>query len=177
MKVLMDGFVGRPGSVSSTSHGTSLQRGPLRREEIFWAGRACPDTRSARSDCLGYFLRKHRVEWKRCAVDFTGLWFVNSRLAASRRIYLTVILGGSLVSSGQISVGELTSLLMYTLYVGSGLQMLTYARPTVLVDNRPHMNAFQNFLCKLMFLKISTLLTGASPGIYNARNRRWDAHF
>ena len=33
--------------------------------------------------------------------------------------------GGSLVSQGAISVGELTSLLMYTVYVGSGLQMLT----------------------------------------------------
>ena len=34
--------------------------------------------------------------------------------------------GGTLVSRGEISVGALTSLLMYTVYVGSGLQMLTY---------------------------------------------------
>jgi putative ABC transport system ATP-binding protein len=33
--------------------------------------------------------------------------------------------GGTLVSHGDISVGELTSLLLYTVYVGSGLQMLT----------------------------------------------------
>jgi putative ABC transport system ATP-binding protein len=33
--------------------------------------------------------------------------------------------GGSLVTQGQISVGDLTSLLLYTVYVGSGLQMLT----------------------------------------------------
>lgn len=33
--------------------------------------------------------------------------------------------GGSLVSAGDISVGDLTSLLLYTVYVGSGLQMLT----------------------------------------------------
>ncbi|KAF8263750.1 hypothetical protein EI94DRAFT_1874774 [Lactarius quietus] len=33
--------------------------------------------------------------------------------------------GGSLVSRGQISVGELTRLLIYTVYVGSGLQMIT----------------------------------------------------
>jgi len=46
-----------------------------------------------------------------------------------------VLLGGSLVSSGQISVGELTSLLMYTVYVGNGLQMLTYVHFTVLSDN------------------------------------------
>lgn len=30
-----------------------------------------------------------------------------------------------MVSHGQISVGDLTSLLLYTVYVGSGLQMLT----------------------------------------------------
>jgi hypothetical protein len=46
-----------------------------------------------------------------------------------------VLSGGSLVSSGQISVGELTSLLMYTVYVGNGLQMLTYVHFTVLSDN------------------------------------------
>ena len=34
--------------------------------------------------------------------------------------------GGTLVSHGEISVGDLTSLLLYTVYVGSGLQMLTY---------------------------------------------------
>ncbi|KAJ2928652.1 hypothetical protein H1R20_g8473, partial [Candolleomyces eurysporus] len=33
--------------------------------------------------------------------------------------------GGTLVSRGEISVGDLTSLLLYTAYVGSGLQMLT----------------------------------------------------
>ncbi|KII95612.1 hypothetical protein PLICRDRAFT_222870 [Plicaturopsis crispa FD-325 SS-3] len=33
--------------------------------------------------------------------------------------------GGSLVSKGQITVGDLTSLLLYTVYVGNGLQMLT----------------------------------------------------
>ncbi|QRV83758.1 ABC transporter transmembrane region [Ceratobasidium sp. AG-Ba] len=33
--------------------------------------------------------------------------------------------GGSLVSSGQISVGDLTSLLMYTAYVGGSLSMLS----------------------------------------------------
>ena len=35
------------------------------------------------------------------------------------------LLGGTLVSRGEISVGDLTSLLLYTAYVGSGLQMLT----------------------------------------------------
>lgn len=35
-------------------------------------------------------------------------------------------LGGTLVSRGEITMGDLTTLLMYTVYVGSGLQMLTY---------------------------------------------------
>ena len=34
-------------------------------------------------------------------------------------------LGGTLVSQGAITVGDLTSLLLYTAYVGNGLQMLT----------------------------------------------------
>ena len=90
--------------------------------------------------------------------------------------YLTAKLGGSLVSSGQISVGELTSLLMYTLYVGNGLQMLTYAHSTVLIDNRPHVLALQFFLRKFMFFKVSTHLTNASLDIHNARNWCWDSY-
>lgn len=38
----------------------------------------------------------------------------------------SVLTGGTLVTRGEISVGDLTSLLLYTVYVGSGLQMLTY---------------------------------------------------
>lgn len=59
------------------------------------------------------------------------------------------------MSSGQISVGELTSLLMYTLYVGSGLQMLTYVHLTMLFNNRPRDHEFQTLLRKPMFLKVS----------------------
>lgn len=33
--------------------------------------------------------------------------------------------GGTLVSRGSITMGDLTSLLLYTIYVGNGLQMLT----------------------------------------------------
>jgi hypothetical protein len=81
------------------------------------------------------------------------------------------------VSSGQISVGELTSLLMYTLYVGNGLQMLTYVLLTILFNNCPHDHAFQILLRKFIFLKVSGRLTGASPGLYNAWNWRRDAYF
>ena len=41
--------------------------------------------------------------------------------------------GGTLVSHGEISVGDLTSLLLYTVYVGTGLQMLTYVAYTMAV--------------------------------------------
>lgn len=33
--------------------------------------------------------------------------------------------GGTLVSQGDLTVGALSSMLLYTVYVGSGLQMLT----------------------------------------------------
>jgi hypothetical protein len=81
------------------------------------------------------------------------------------------------VSSGQISVGELTSLLMYTLYVGNGLQMLTYVHLTMLFNNCLHDHAFQIFLRKPIFLEVSGRLTGTSPDIYNARNWRRDTYF
>jgi hypothetical protein len=81
------------------------------------------------------------------------------------------------VSGGQISVGELTSLLMYTLYVGNGLQMITYVHLTMLFNNRPQDHAFQILLRKPIFIKVSGRLTGASPDIYNARNWRRDAYF
>lgn len=58
------------------------------------------------------------------------------------------------MSSGQISVGELTSLLMYTLYVGNGLQMLTYVHLTVLFNYRPDDHTFQILLRKLIFVKV-----------------------
>ena len=53
-----------------------------------------------------------------------GEWFLSSGINIAGLFPCT---GGSLVSQGHISVGDLTSLLLYTVYVGSGLQMLTYA--------------------------------------------------
>jgi len=44
---------------------------------------------------------------------------------SSKGLSLTTFEGGSLVSHGYLSIGDLTSLLLYTVYVGSGLQMLT----------------------------------------------------
>ena len=61
-------------------------------------------------------------------------------------------LGGSLVSSGAISVGDLSSLLLYTVYVGSGLQTLTYAtfsRATIIFAHGSNVISLQELLCEL----------------------------
>ena len=47
---------------------------------------------------------------------------MTSEIAAVRNIDCEQ--GGTLVSKGMISVGDLTSLLLYTVYVGGGLQTL-----------------------------------------------------
>ncbi|KAH9985450.1 P-loop containing nucleoside triphosphate hydrolase protein [Russula vinacea] len=60
----------------------------------------------------------------------SGIFYGSTGWSGNLALLTLLGYGGSLVSSGQISVGELTSLLMYTLYVGSGLQMLTYAHST-----------------------------------------------
>lgn len=54
------------------------------------------------------------------------LAMVSSPLSLSPgALTMNTFAGGSLVTQGAISVGDLTSLLLYTVYVGSGLQMLT----------------------------------------------------
>ncbi|KAH9957683.1 P-loop containing nucleoside triphosphate hydrolase protein [Russula dissimulans] len=60
----------------------------------------------------------------------SGIFFGSTGWSGNVALLALLGYGGSLVSHGLISVGELTSLLMYTVYVGSGLQMLTYAHPT-----------------------------------------------
>jgi hypothetical protein len=118
------------------------------------------------------------VERERRPVGLIRIWFVKLLYSLpSKSVCLSNDSGGSLVSHGLISVGELTSLLMYTVYVGSGLQMLTYAHPTVLSDNHPHVLTFQVVLCKPMFDFVSVQLTVLSPDIYNAWDRRWDTYF
>ena len=92
----------------------------------------------------------------------------------------TECIGGSLVSRGEISVGELTSLLMYTVYVGSGLQMLTYG-PLAALSPAPFAHASTHipqiifrkhaFPCRVM------RLDGDSPDIHHAWSRCWDTYF
>ncbi|KAF8511536.1 P-loop containing nucleoside triphosphate hydrolase protein [Gautieria morchelliformis] len=55
----------------------------------------------------------------------SGLFYGSTGWAGNVTILVLLGYGGTLVSRGLISVGDLTSLLLYTVYVGSGLQMLS----------------------------------------------------
>lgn len=55
----------------------------------------------------------------------SAIFFGSTGLSGNLTILCLLGYGGTLVSRGEISVGDLSSLLMYTVYVGSGLQMLT----------------------------------------------------
>jgi len=70
--------------------------------------------------------------------------------------------GGSLVSKGVISVGDLTSLLLYTVYVGGSLQNLTsfFVRSFHRRDTRVNYTASSRALCVQPGLR-----TGFSPSL------------
>ncbi|EMD33179.1 hypothetical protein CERSUDRAFT_118237 [Gelatoporia subvermispora B] len=55
----------------------------------------------------------------------SGIFFGSTGWSGNVTLLALLGYGGTLVSQGHISVGDLTSLLLYTVYVGSGLQMLT----------------------------------------------------
>jgi len=55
----------------------------------------------------------------------TGIFFGSTGWSGNVTLLGLLGYGGTLVSQGTISVGDLTSLLLYTVYVGNGLQMLT----------------------------------------------------
>jgi len=55
----------------------------------------------------------------------SGIFFGSTGWSGNLTILGLLGYGGTLVSQGAITVGDLTSLLLYTVYVGSGLQMLT----------------------------------------------------
>ncbi|KAF9047476.1 P-loop containing nucleoside triphosphate hydrolase protein [Panaeolus papilionaceus] len=57
----------------------------------------------------------------------SGIFFGSTGWSGNVTILALLGYGGTLVSQGAITVGDLTSLLLYTAYVGSGLQMLTYS--------------------------------------------------
>ncbi|KAK7472446.1 ATP-binding cassette permease mdl1 [Stygiomarasmius scandens] len=55
----------------------------------------------------------------------SGIFFGSTGWSGNVTLLGLLGYGGTLVSHGQITVGDLTSLLLYTVYVGNGLQMLT----------------------------------------------------
>lgn len=55
----------------------------------------------------------------------SGIFFGSTGWSGNVTILALLGYGGSQVAQGIITVGDLTSLLMYTVYVGSGLQTLT----------------------------------------------------
>lgn len=55
----------------------------------------------------------------------SGIFFGSTGWSGNVTLLGLLGYGGTLVSRGDISVGDLTSLLLYTVYVGNGLQMLT----------------------------------------------------
>lgn len=55
----------------------------------------------------------------------SGIFFGATGWSGNVTLLCLLGYGGSLVSRGVISVGDLTSMLLYTVYVGNGLSMLT----------------------------------------------------
>jgi ABC-type multidrug transport system fused ATPase/permease subunit len=55
----------------------------------------------------------------------SGIFYAGTGLVGNCSILTLLTVGGSLVAKGTISVGDLTSLLMYTAYLGGGLASLT----------------------------------------------------
>ncbi|KAK2463064.1 hypothetical protein APHAL10511_004719 [Amanita phalloides] len=68
-------------------------------------------------DKVLHFVRKEAIA--------SGIFFGSTGWSGNVTILGLLGYGGTLVSNGVISVGDLTSLLLYTVYVGNGLQMLT----------------------------------------------------
>lgn len=70
----------------------------------------------------------------------SGAFFGASGWSGNVTLLALLGYGGSLVSKGVISVGDLTSMLLYTVYVGNGLSMLTWVlsllRSSALVTER-----------------------------------------
>ncbi|KAF8548384.1 P-loop containing nucleoside triphosphate hydrolase protein [Imleria badia] len=55
----------------------------------------------------------------------SGIFFGSTGWSGNMTVLGLLGYGGTLVSQGAITIGDLTSLLLYTAYVGNGLQMLT----------------------------------------------------
>lgn len=65
------------------------------------------------------------LELQRREANASGIFFGSTAWSGNITLLALLGYGGTLVSKGTISVGDLSTLLLYTVYVGSGLQMLT----------------------------------------------------
>lgn len=79
-----------------------------------------------------------------------------------------------MVSQGQISVGDLTSLLLYTVYVGSGLQMLTYVSFTLRGHLLSNPRSGRSSYAPVLLFACSSLMH--SVDLNNARRWCWRAY-
>lgn len=118
---------GRTRVALGSTDNSSFQCARPRGGKVPRPGHACPRTSSEGGSRIRNLLRKHWLE-RKC--DYPWLARIRSvaRLRLPRilmQLSKYICVGGTLVSQGAITVGDLTSLLLYTVYVGSGLQMLT----------------------------------------------------
>ncbi|PFH52177.1 hypothetical protein AMATHDRAFT_2421 [Amanita thiersii Skay4041] len=90
----------------------------LRTVQAFNAQRPEESKFNDRVDNVLGFARKEAIA--------SGIFYGSTGWSGNVTLLALLGYGGTLVSHGDISVGDLTSLLLYTVYVGSGLQMLTY---------------------------------------------------
>ncbi|KAF9486088.1 hypothetical protein BDN70DRAFT_794900 [Pholiota conissans] len=67
----------------------------------------------------------HVLTLQRREAIASGIFFGSTGWSGNVTLLGLLGYGGTLVSQGAISIGDLTSLLLYTVYVGNGLQMLT----------------------------------------------------
>ncbi|KAF9788467.1 P-loop containing nucleoside triphosphate hydrolase protein [Thelephora terrestris] len=65
------------------------------------------------------------LELARREANASGIFYGSTAWSGNITLLALLGYGGTLVSRGEISVGDLSTLLLYTAYVGSGLQMLT----------------------------------------------------
>lgn len=65
------------------------------------------------------------VGWQTKEAYASGFFYAGTGFVGNCAILTLLTYGGHLVSQGQISVGDLTSLLMYTAYLGGGMVSLT----------------------------------------------------
>lgn len=113
-------------AVGSTDN-SSIQCARPRGGQVPRPGDTHPHASPEGGDCIRNLLWKHWLE-RKCNYPWAAWirYVARAQLPCILvKISKYICIGGTLVSQGAITVGDLTSLLLYTVYVGSGLQMLT----------------------------------------------------